>query len=83
MSRIITPTTTITLTIDNRMDPPQCTLQCSQDMPIPAVVQVLAAMISKLMADLARNLYGAGPAALPSPPGSSPGNPQGTNGGGS
>lgn len=77
MSRIISPTITITITIDNRVQPARADLRLSQDMPGPAVVDVLLAMAQKLNADLMRQIA----APVPFPPGPDPGKTPGNAGG--
>jgi len=58
MSKIITPTDTITITIDNRLNPPQATMGLSRDLPVPFVCGILAALIGQLMGNLMRNIMG-------------------------
>jgi hypothetical protein len=56
MSRIITPTDTITITIDNRAAPPQANMTLSRDMPAPYVVMILSRLIVGLMEGVMRQL---------------------------
>jgi len=58
MSKIITPTDTITITIDNRRNPATAAMAVSRDLPIPQVVAVLAQLIAQLMGDLTRRMMG-------------------------
>ena len=56
MSKIITPTDSIIITIDNRLNPPQATMKLSRDMPAPWVAGILAQLVSQLMGDMMRQL---------------------------
>jgi len=56
MSKIITPTDTITIMIDNRVNPAKVQMGLSRDLPAPYVAGVLASLISQLMLDLGRRL---------------------------
>lgn len=81
MSRIISPTLTLTITVDNRVIPARADLRLSQDMPIPAVVDVLLAMAQKLNADLMRQITGPPPGLSGGDPGKGPGNAGGPGNG--
>jgi len=56
MSKILTPTDTITITIDNRLNPPQATMKLSRDLPAPWVAGVLSMLISQLMGEMMQRL---------------------------
>jgi hypothetical protein len=56
MSKIITPTDTITITIDNRVNPPRCDMRLSRDLPAPWVCGIFAALIGQLTGDMMRRL---------------------------
>ena len=58
MYRIITPSDTITITIDNRAAPPQANMTLSRDMPAPYVVMILSRLIVGLMEGVMRQLIG-------------------------
>lgn len=66
MSNIITPRDTITITIDNTVQPSSIELKLSRDLPIPYVTILLSQMISKLQSDLMEKLSRPlGPAQAP------------------
>lgn len=77
-SRIITPTDTITITIDNRVSPAKISFMPSRVLPIPIVVDIFASLISKLMADMMQALSRPQTPALEPP--TEPGTDRGPNG---
>jgi hypothetical protein len=62
---IITPTDTITITIDNRVNPPRADMRLSRDLPGTYVCGILAMLIGQICADLTRRLVGAPPPESP------------------
>ncbi len=56
MSKIITPTDTLTITIDNRQNPATCTMTLSRDLPAPYVAIILSQMITRIMGNVMAGL---------------------------
>jgi len=56
MSKIITPTDTILITIDNRVNPARADMKLSRDLPAPYVVMILAGLILQTMENVLRGL---------------------------
>ena len=55
-SRIITPTDTITITIDNRGAAPQVQMRVSRELPVPLVIGVFAQLVVQLSGQLMQEI---------------------------
>jgi hypothetical protein len=76
-SRIITPTDTITITIDNRGAAPQAQMRVSRELPRAYVIGIFSALITQLSAEMMQEIMRGFP---PQKPGSNPSAERGPNG---
>lgn len=66
--RIISPVDTITLTLDNRVEPPRVDMKLSRDLPIPLVCAIFASLIGNLQGQLSAQLAATAPILAPAGP---------------
>jgi hypothetical protein len=77
-SRIITPTDTITITIDNRGAAPQAQMRVSRELPRAYVIGIFSALITQLSAEMMQEIMRGFPGAKPDANPTAGGRPNGS-----